>query len=49
LVIHNKKKNEIVDFAYDSDYDNNEIQSNLPIEDLRSVGSPHRGAIFLSE
>jgi hypothetical protein len=40
LVIHNKKKNEIVDFGYDSDYDNNEIQSVLPIEDLRSVGSP---------
>jgi hypothetical protein len=40
LVIHNKKKNEIVDFGYDSAYDNNEIQSDLPIEDLRSVGSP---------
>jgi hypothetical protein len=40
LVIHNKKKNEIVDFGYDSDYDNNEIQSDLPIEDLRSVDSP---------
>jgi hypothetical protein len=40
LVIHNNKKNEIVDFGYDSDYDNNEIQSDLPIEDLRSVDSP---------
>jgi hypothetical protein len=47
LVIHNKKKNKIVDFGYDSDYgynsdcdyDNNEIQSDLPIEDLRSVDS----------
>jgi hypothetical protein len=39
LVIHNKKKNEIVDFGYDSDYDN-EIKPDLPIEDLRSVDSP---------
>ncbi len=47
MVIHNKKKNKIVDFGYDSDYgynsdcdyDNNEIQSDLPIEDLRSVDS----------
>ena len=39
---------EIVDFGYDSDYgynsdsdyDNNEFQSDLPIEDLRSVDSP---------
>jgi hypothetical protein len=47
LVIHNKKKNEIVDFAYDSDYGynydsdyDNEIKPDLPIEDLRSVDSP---------
>jgi hypothetical protein len=47
LVIHNKKKNEIVDFGYDSDYGynsdsdyDNEIKSDLPIEDLRSVDSP---------
>jgi hypothetical protein len=39
---------EMVDFGYDSDYgynsdsdyDNNEFQSDLPIEDLRSVDSP---------
>src|SRR5215207_7726758 len=32
----------MVDFGYnsDSDYDNNEFQSDLPIEDLRSVDSP---------
>ena len=48
MVIHNIKKNEIVDFGYDSDYgynsdsdyENNEFQSDLPIEDLRSVDSP---------
>ena len=39
MVIHNKKKNEIVDFGYDSDYDS-ENQPDLPIEDLRSVDSP---------
>jgi hypothetical protein len=31
---------EMVDFGYDSDYGYNEFQSDLPIEDLRSVDSP---------